>query len=124
MHRDTRAVVEALDECFNSRNYDGLDDLVAEDMVNHAAGPQGREGWKAIWRAVVTCFPDVVSQTRAIIVDGDRAAVHLVLSGTHRASAMPLLEGIAPTGARVELGIHASRQARPWSDRRAFRCSR
>ena len=61
--------------------------------------PKAEKGGR---RAVVTCFPDVVSQTRAIIVDGDRAAVHLVLSGTHRASAMPLLEGIAPTGARVD----------------------
>ena len=29
-----------------------LDDLVAPDMVNHAAGPQGREGLRTILRTI------------------------------------------------------------------------
>ena len=29
-----------------------LDELVAEDLVNHAAGPQGREGLKRILRTI------------------------------------------------------------------------
>ena len=101
MDGDTRAVVEAVGVCFNSHNFDGLDDFVAEDMRNLAAGPQGREGWKAVWGAIVSCFPDVVAETKAIIVDGDQAAVHTVMVGTHRASVMPLLDGIVPTGAHV-----------------------
>ena len=62
MGSETKAVV--VGECFDARNYDRLDDLVADDMVNVAAGPQGCEGWKAVWRAIVTCFSDVRSETK------------------------------------------------------------
>jgi len=71
-------------------------------MVNNAAGPQGREGWKQVWRAIVTCFPDATAETKAIVVEGDTAAVHMTITGTHEASVMPLLEGLAPTGRRIE----------------------
>jgi hypothetical protein len=95
---ETRAVVEAAGACFNSRDYDGLDAVVAVDMANKAAGPQGREGWKQVWEAIVTCFPDATAETKAVIVERDRAAVHMTITGTHEASVMPLLDGLDPTG--------------------------
>jgi predicted ester cyclase len=98
----TRAIVEAAGECFNARDYEGLDAVVAADMVNKAAGPQGREGWKQVWGAIVTCFPDAIAETKAIIVEGDRAAVHMTITGTHEASVMPLVDGLEPTGRRIE----------------------
>lgn len=99
---ETRAVVETAGACFNSRDYDGLDAVVAVDMANKAAGPQGREGWKQVWEAIVTCFPDATAETKTIIVEGDRAAVHMTITGTHEASVMPLLDGLDPTGRRIE----------------------
>ena len=53
----TRAIVEAAGECFNTRDYEGLDAVVAVDMVNNAAGPQGREGWKQVWGRLSPAFP-------------------------------------------------------------------
>ena len=109
----TRSVVEAAGACFNSRDFDGLDELVAEDLVNHAGGPQGREGWKQIWRVIIASFPDAAAETRAVIVEGDRAAVHMILKGTHVASAMPLLDGVAPTNKHIEwVFIHLFRVER------------
>jgi hypothetical protein len=32
------------------------------------AGPQGREGWKQVWEAIITCFPDATAETKAIVV--------------------------------------------------------
>jgi lactoylglutathione lyase len=98
---DVRTVIEAAGECFNTRRLDDLDDLVAEEMVNHAAGPQGLEGWKRVWQMIFECFPDALSQTHAILVDGERAAVHMSIDGTHERSAMPLLDGVAPSHKRV-----------------------
>jgi predicted ester cyclase len=68
-----------------------LDDLVAENMVNHAAGLQGREGLRDILRTIdVDLGPTTVEQHH-LIGEGDLAAQHLTLHGTHRASTMPLL---------------------------------
>jgi len=102
MSDDLRSTVEQVGRCFNSRDLDGLDAIVDEDLVNHAAGPQGREGWKLVWQSIVTCFPDAVADTHAILIDGDQAAVHMTLRGTHRESAMPLLAGVPPTNNAIE----------------------
>ena len=97
MSDDVRAIVEAAGACFDRRDLDGLDDLVADDMVNHAAGPQGRDGWKLVWGSILTCFPDAETETHAIYVDGEWATVHVSIHGTHEASVLPLLEGVPVT---------------------------
>jgi hypothetical protein len=51
-----RAIVEAAGEYFNTEDYDRLNHLVSSEMTNHAAGPQGRKGWKQVWRAIPACL--------------------------------------------------------------------
>ena len=50
-----RSAKDVIDEMFR-RQVAGdetvLDDLVAPDFVNHAAGPQGREGLRAILHTI------------------------------------------------------------------------
>ena len=75
-----------------------LDDLVAEDFVNHAAGPQGREGLKRILRIIDDDLGPVSVEQHHLIGEGDLVAQHLTLHGTHRASTMPLLARVSPTG--------------------------
>ena len=75
-----------------------LDDLVAEDLVNHAAGPQGREGLKRILRTIDDDLGPLSVQQHHLIGDGDLVAQHLTLHGTHRASTMPLLAPVSPSG--------------------------
>ena len=72
-----------------------LDDLVAADMVNHAAGPQGREGLKSILRTIDVDLGPVTVEQHHLIGEGDLVAQHLTLHGVHRASTMPLLAGVA-----------------------------
>jgi predicted ester cyclase len=75
-----------------------LDDLVAEDMVNHAAGPQGRDGLRRILRTIDDDLGPVTVEQHHLIGDGDLVAQHLTLHGTHRASTMPLLKDTPARG--------------------------
>ena len=75
-----------------------LDELVAVDMVNHAAGPQGRSGLRSILSTIEHDLGPVSYEQHHLIGDGDLVAQHLTLHGTHRASTMPLLAGLAVTG--------------------------
>jgi len=75
-----------------------LDDLIAADMVNHAAGPQGREGLKDILRTIDNDLGPVTVEQHHLIGEGDLVAQHLTLHGTHRGSTMPLLASTAVSG--------------------------
>ena len=78
-----------------------LDDLVAEDMVNHAAGPQGRDGLKLILNTIENDLGPVTVEQHHLIGDGDLVAQHLTLHGIHRASTMPLLADAPVSGRRT-----------------------
>jgi lactoylglutathione lyase len=73
-------------------------DLVAPDFVNHAAGPQGREGLRQILRTIDVDLGPVTLQQHHLFGEGDLVAQHITLHGTHRASTMPLLAGLTPSG--------------------------
>jgi predicted ester cyclase len=96
-----RSAKDVLEEMFR-RQQDGdptvLDDLVAADMVNHAAGPQGREGLKRILRTIDDDLGPVTVEQHHLIGEGDLVAQHLTLHGTHRGSTMPLLAGATVSG--------------------------
>jgi predicted ester cyclase len=75
-----------------------LDDLVSADLVNHAAGPQGREGLRAILRTIEEDLGPTTLEQHHLIGEGDLVAQHLTLHGTHRASTMPLLADTTVSG--------------------------
>jgi predicted ester cyclase len=75
-----------------------LDDLVAEDMINHAAGSQGRAGLARILSVIDHDLGPVAVEQHHLVGDGDIVAQHLTLHGTHRASTMPLLADVIPSG--------------------------
>ena len=79
-----------------------FDDLVAQDFVNHAAGPQGRNGWRATFDHLRHDLGDFTTEEHRLLADGDEVAVHLTIRGRHVASTMPLLVGVPVTGAEVE----------------------
>jgi predicted ester cyclase len=75
-----------------------LDELVSVDLVNHAAGPQGRDGLKQILHTIEDDLGPTRLEQHHLIEDGDLVAQHVTLHGTHRASTMPLLAGTPVTG--------------------------
>jgi lactoylglutathione lyase len=99
--RGAREVVEELFRRQQAGDDSYLDELVAVDMVNHAAGPQGRAGLAAILRTIDADLGPVTLEQHHLIGDGDTVAQHLTLRGTHRGSTMPLLAGLTPSGRPV-----------------------
>ena len=98
----TRSAQDVVEDLFQRQqagdDIDALDDLVAEDMVNHAAGPQGREGLRAILENIDHDLGPVTAEQLHLVADGELVAQHLTLHGTHRASTMPLLAGAPASG--------------------------
>jgi lactoylglutathione lyase len=94
----TRAVVEELFRRQQAADLAVLDELVATDMVNHAAGPQGREGLRQILQTIEADLGPTHLEQHPLITEGDLAAQHVTLHGTHRGSSMPLLADLPVTG--------------------------
>jgi len=108
-NREPKEVVEELFRRVVARDDAAIDELVAEDLVNHAAGgeddlrgPQGREGWKQILATLIHDLgEDITVDHHHVIAEGDYVVDHMTLHGRHRASTMGLLEGARVTGAPV-----------------------
>ena len=76
-------------------------DLIAEDFIQHAAGPQGRDGFR---QTVATLDHDLDRPTVTIhrtVAQGDLVVVHLTMHGRHVDSTMPLLAELPPTGKAI-----------------------
>ena len=96
--RSAKDVVEEMFRRQQAGDDAALDDLVAADMVNHAAGPQGRDGLKRILSTIDDDLGPVTVEQHHLIGDGDLVAQHLTVHGTHRASTMPLLADTPVSG--------------------------
>ena len=96
---DNKAAVQHMgEEAFNKGNLDVLDELVAQDVVDHdpAPGqPPGREGIKQFVSELRTAFPDLQLALDELIAEGDKVVVRWTMRGTHLGE---LRGGIAPTG--------------------------
>lgn len=93
-----REVVIELMNLLNQGDSSAIDDLIAVDMVNHAAGPQGSDGWKRIVSIISADLGDVTMTHHHFVGEGDLVAHHMTIHSTHRASNMPLLQGVQVTG--------------------------
>jgi predicted ester cyclase len=101
---DGRSARDVVYELFRRQQAGGdlvLDDLVAEDLINHAAGLQGRSGLAQILRIIDHDLGPVTLEQHHLVGDGDIVAQHLTLHGTHRDSTMPLLADVVPSGRAV-----------------------
>ena len=96
--RSARDVVEEFARRQEANDVTVLDELVAEDMVNHAAGPQGREGLRQILQTIEHDLGPISFEQHHLVADGDLVVQHVTVHGTHRASTMPLLDGVPVAG--------------------------
>jgi lactoylglutathione lyase len=99
--KDPKAVIEELFSRGAAGDSAVVDELIAADMVNHAAGPQGRDGWRQILATIRTDLGETTIEHHRMIAEGDFVAHHMTMRGRHLASTMPLLSSIAPTGRDV-----------------------
>ena len=91
------------EEVLNRGDLAAIDELVAEDFVEHEGLPgipAGREGLRAWVMLLRGAFPDLVVTVEQMIAAGDEVWVQMTIRGTHYG---PFLD-IAPTGGKVEIG--------------------
>ena len=87
-------------------------DLVAEDLVQHAAGPQGREGLRQTLATLDHDLDHPTATIHRVVAQDDLVVVHLTMHGRHVASTMPLFSHLAPTGDAIAWDfIHIRRVA-------------
>ncbi|HEX9337049.1 MAG TPA: ester cyclase [Pseudonocardiaceae bacterium] len=90
---DASALVLRMQECFNSRQFDQVDDLCTPDFFSHPLGTTGVAAGKDAWRKVVAQFPDMRVVAEDILVDGDKVAIRSSVEGiaTRDGDAKPTL---------------------------------
>jgi predicted SnoaL-like aldol condensation-catalyzing enzyme len=78
---EARALVQRLQECFNSRQFDEAASLHTAGFVSHPLGTTGFEAGQAAWRTLTARFPGMRVVALDIVVDGDKAAVRSAVEG-------------------------------------------
>lgn len=80
-HDDPGTLVRRMLECFNTRQFDRVDDLFTADYFSHALGTTGFEVGKKVWHSLVTQYPEMRLEIEDMLVDGDRVAVRSTIEG-------------------------------------------
>ena len=86
----------------NSNNLDGLDAIVASDLISHNSLPglpAGLEGGKMAHHAFLESFPDAQTKTEDLIAEGDKVAERYLFTGTNAGPFM----GAPATGRKVQI---------------------
>lgn len=97
-----REVVEELFRRTAAGDVTAIDELIADDMVSHAGGPQGRDGLKQIMAVIESDLgAGIEIDHHHLVAEGDLLAHHMTMHGRHRASTMPLLKGTPASDAEV-----------------------
>jgi steroid delta-isomerase-like uncharacterized protein len=90
------------EEVWNQQRAEVIEELMAPDAVGHglgdsAEGVQGRAEFKELHTRFCGAFPDLRIEVGDVIVDGDRSAARLTVTGTHHGDHL----GFAATGRPV-----------------------
>jgi steroid delta-isomerase-like uncharacterized protein len=98
------ALIEEIYDAFNRRDLDKLDDLMDPGYEDHSVGtplptPFNLQALKGLLQMYFTAFPDCKFTVSGFIVEGDKAAWHDRLPGTHQGELM----GIPATGRTVDV---------------------
>ena len=103
---DNKAVMLRLyEEVFTQGNIDLMDEIVADDFVEHEELPPGIPQGKEAPAALVTifrgAFPDFRATAEEMLEDGDKVVTRARFSGTHQGEFM----GIPATGNKVDISV-------------------
>ena len=81
-----KAIVRRYQELYNSNNLDGLDEIVAADLISHnlvPGMPQGLASGKRVHTVMTAAFPDYHVVIEDLIAEGDKAVARITMAGTH-----------------------------------------
>ena len=90
---------------FNNREFAKNGDLVADNLHVDSNGVplQGRDAFVQRIARFVGPFPDVKIDDQIIVVDGDKAAIRFVITGTHEGDLQTPQGVIHPTGKKIKV---------------------
>ncbi len=91
-------------ELINSKNLSIFDALVAPNFVEHedlTPFPQGREGVKQFFQALLNAFPDMQVTIDDLIAEGDKVVARSTMRGTHQGEFL----GIPTTGKTINFEV-------------------
>jgi steroid delta-isomerase-like uncharacterized protein len=98
--QENKAIIRRLiEEGYNKDNMDVIEELVAQNVINHSAVPEHQHGidnFKHVNRWVRAAFSDAHYQIDHMIAEGDMVAVRITASGTNDGE----FRGNPPTGKR------------------------
>jgi steroid delta-isomerase-like uncharacterized protein len=94
-----------IEDAFNGRDLDLLDEIVADGFANHdpplpGLAP-GREGLKQAFAGFWSAFPDIHATTVDLVADQEKVATVVALAGSHHGELM----GLPPTGRGVNVRV-------------------
>jgi len=92
-----KAVVRKLFEVFDKHNPALIDELVAQDYVDHARQFRGLENYKQHLTIYFKAFPDSHETIEDIVAEGDKVCIRIKGTGTNKGEYL----GLAPTGKKV-----------------------
>jgi len=85
-------------EVFGQGRFEVIDEIVSPDVREHGTPPpgmpSGRDGLKAIARAIRTAFPDIKADLELAVAEGDLLAIKVKYTGTMKGE----LWGMPATG--------------------------
>lgn len=103
--RNKTAVREGVENIFNLKKLDMIEELYTDDVIDHSAPPglpPGIEGAGAKVGAFIEAFPDLHLTYEHQTAEGDFVAGRFVLSGTHQGD----FGGVPATGKSVRVTGH------------------
>ncbi|WP_396613231.1 ester cyclase [Haloferax sp. S1W] len=95
------------EEVASEGNIDLMDEIFAEDLIDHLPAPfgemRGREAAKEQFKQLQTAFPDLEVTVEDVIAEEDTVAARVTWRATHEGEFM----GIEPAGREVEFPVFA-----------------
>lgn len=92
--------LDVLNRVLRTGEVDLLDGIGTADFIEHGGGV-GLASWKQNVAGSRSIFPDSQLIATAILADGDKAAIHATLRGTHLGDGL----GMPPTGKEISIDI-------------------
>ena len=107
-NEQNKAVIRRVLEAMNSRQLDGLDDLIAPDVVRHCPATPGVDvrslnQLKEFLRQDAEVFPDNTQTITHLVAEGDLVAVWATYEGTQKGPMGPF----PPSGIRARFDFGA-----------------
>lgn len=98
--RNRAVALRWMEEIWNQRREEVVDELMHEDAVGHMEGGDvhGPAGFKQARAAFLQAIPDLRIEVEGSVAEGDAVVLRWRVTGTHRGDGL----GIPPSGRRVD----------------------